>query len=538
MELIKKIMNTTKTTCRSDMQITLEDDVNVPDSKPDIEHIIKLQSYSSIQEITPEKERVTLRGELHFSLLYLSVADNYLVHTMEGTIPFLEKINMDGIMTDQDVYCHEEINDCQASLINSRKISVRGILSLHCYQEQDTEEVIGTEICQPTSSAEGSLPHYHLHQKQDNLSYTSGFNTKHDILRIKDEFSLPSGKPDCDYILYSEINLRNRNCRITEDGLRMTGDLAIFLLYSPDDREESLEFFETELPFDRTLPCRNCDENTIPDVTVKTGKQSIICRDDDTGNMRDFDLEILLHLDIRFFKEKRLAYLSDAYSTDSELSLKKQQLELKKLLLKNQSQIRLNEELSIFDDSYNHENNGNILQVCNCAGTVRIDDGEIVEKGIVIRGGVVLSFLELMEDDYKPIVSTTHEIFFEHLIEVEGITPSDEYELQAELSQCNISMIDSNKIDAKLTITLDAIVFTEKKIEVVTDICNEPLDMEQYQSLPGLTGYYVKPDDTLWTLAKKFRTTTEEILEINEITEEAIRPGMQLLFMKNAYDLV
>lgn len=538
MELSKKIMNATKTTCRGDMQITLEDDINVPDSKPDIEHIVKLQSYSSVTEIIPEQDKITLKGELHFSLLYLSIADTNLVHTMTGTIPFQEKVNVDGIITDQEVFCHEEINDCQVSLINSRKISIRGLLSLHCYQEQDTEESIGTEISDSLLSPKDGISCCHLHQKQKNLSYTSGFNTKHDILRIKEEFTLPSGKPDCDSILYSEINLRNKSYRITEDGLRMTGDLAIFLLYSPDDRDQALELFETELSFDRTIPCKNCADNVIPDVSVKPGKQSILCQDDGTGNMRDFDLEMLLHLDIRFFQEEHMEYLYDAYTTNSELSLIKRELDFKKLLLKNQSQIRLNEELSLFQDTYPQDENETILQVCNCSGTVRIDDGEIVENGILIRGGVMLSFMELMANDAKPIISTNQEIFFEHQIEVEGIKPNDEYELQTELSKCNISMIDSHKVDVKLTITLDAIVFTNKQVEVVTDICNEDLDMEQYQSLPGLIGYYVKSGDTLWSLAKKFKTTREEILEINEITEEAIRPGMQLLFMKNACDLV
>ena len=41
MELTTRNIRTYGILCRSDMQITLEDDVNVPDTKPDIDQLIK-----------------------------------------------------------------------------------------------------------------------------------------------------------------------------------------------------------------------------------------------------------------------------------------------------------------------------------------------------------------------------------------------------------------------------------------------------------------------------------------------------------------
>lgn len=65
---------------------------------------------------------------------------------MQGQIPFEESINLENANPDQEVHCHYDLEDCRASLINSRKISVRAILSLHCCQEEEHILAIGTGI--------------------------------------------------------------------------------------------------------------------------------------------------------------------------------------------------------------------------------------------------------------------------------------------------------------------------------------------------------------------------------------------------------
>ena len=70
MKLMTRQIRTSLKNCHSDMQLTLEDDINVPDSKPDIEHIIKIQGEIHVQETSAETDRAIIRGQLSFSLLY------------------------------------------------------------------------------------------------------------------------------------------------------------------------------------------------------------------------------------------------------------------------------------------------------------------------------------------------------------------------------------------------------------------------------------------------------------------------------------
>lgn len=60
----------------------------------------------------------------------------------------------------------------------------------------------------------------------------------------------------------------------------------------------------------------------------------------------------------------------------------------------------------------------------------------------------------------------------------------------------------------------------------------EKISMEELEKRPGIVGYIVKEGDDLWTLAKRYSTTKEGIMEVNEMTDEMIKPGDRILIFK------
>ena len=56
--------------CNTVAQITLDDDFNVPDTKDDIELIVKEWGNVQTDSVKVNKDKATVDGELKFSLLY------------------------------------------------------------------------------------------------------------------------------------------------------------------------------------------------------------------------------------------------------------------------------------------------------------------------------------------------------------------------------------------------------------------------------------------------------------------------------------
>ena len=58
------------------------------------------------------------------------------------------------------------------------------------------------------------------------------------------------------------------------------------------------------------------------------------------------------------------------------------------------------------------------------------------------------------------------------------------------------------------------------------------LDQEKIRNMPGITVYIMKPGDTLWNIAKKFYTTVEEIIQMNNLDGDEVSSGTPLLLVK------
>ncbi len=535
MELLTKRIETNRRKCHSDMQLTLEDDINVPDVKPDIEQIIKVCGEIRLNTITPEKDRLTVAGVLSFRLLYLCENDIRQIHTMNGQLPFEENINMEGAEPGREATCHYELEDCQCSLINSRKISIRGIVSLHCCQETGASLSVGIGITADSTMQEALDDTFcpeGIEQQFASMAITSCVVSKKDLFRIKEETVLPKGKPNCDSLLYYELSTTGLSTRVVEEGLRITGDLLVFVLYLPEEDERSIEYFETELPFDDTIRCSDVTEDMITDVCITSGKKLVEFRQDEDGENRVLDIEMSLHLDIRFFKEERFDYLKDAYATNCNLKLTKEPSDTRQLRVKNQSSVRIADRIKLVED------HGEIEQICNSTGAIRIDEEQITEDGIEIEGVVDLQLLCLTEDPLRPLIVVEQSIPFQHRIEVRGILETDDYELQTDISSMNAILLDREEIEIKMVLNLCAIVFTENHAEVITSIEESPLDMTEFQNMPGLIGYIVNEGDTLWSIGKQYHTTLDSVRDLNHLESDALHLGDKLLLMKQTEGLL
>ena len=82
-------------------------------------------------------------------------------------------------------------------------------------------------------------------------------------------------------------------------------------------------------------------------------------------------------------------------------------------------------------------------------------------------------------------------------------------------------------------VNLDMCVFMQTQLEVVTDMNIEPIDYEKKSHMPGIVGYIVQPEDTLWSIARKYYATTESIRKLNHLEDDTVREGDRLIIVKS-----
>ena len=134
--------------------------------------------------------------------------------------------------------------------------------------------------------------------------------------------------------------------------------------------------------------------------------------------------------------------------------------------------------------------------------------------------------------DGGSIASTTFDIPFSYEIEVDGMRDAITYSIVPFFDQIAAMQMNDNQVEIKAEVSLEVLAFSNETARAVLDMKVEPIDVERKKQMPGLVGYIVKQGDTLWSIAKDYYTTVEQMKEINELEQDVIHPGDRLVIMK------
>ena len=365
-----------------------------------------------------------------------------------------------------------------------------------------------------------------ISQKKEDISILGTVIHKKDTMRVKEDISLSSNKPDIYELLWNTVEVRGLDIRAENDKIAVKGELFVFALYSGNDDNNSLQWLEHSVPFYQELECVGCTQEMIPNVEISMPQGDLKVKQDEDGEERVIGVDVVLELELKIYEEEELSLLMDVYTPLKECEAVRENQVLESLLVKNFSKCKGNDRIKI------ENSHGKILQICHSDGNVKVDSSRIVENGIEVEGVVQIRILYIIGDDDMPFYSAETVIPFSHIVEARGISKDSVYYLHSELEQLSTTMADSNELEIRATIGVNVLVLQCSEEFILDKMEEAPLDQEKIRSLPGITVYIVQPEDTLWDIAKRFYTTTEEIRSMNELENEEISSGMPLLLVK------
>ena len=542
MQLNKIKLHSCTTFASAQSQITLDDDYNVPDYRPDIVKVLKEKGELHFDEAKAAAGAAWLKGRLVFRVLYRSDQENGKISCLKGEIPFQEKLNMDGVQEYDVIQASGEIEDLTIGVIHSRKISVRAVILLKTEEPREKEDV----LCVGIEADDGCEKRYR------NTNILQLLCMKRDQCRQKSEITLPSSKPNVQEILWKSLEIRNLDTKMGQDGVKLSGEVLISVLYQEEEETDRVQWYEMVIPLDCGVECdAGTEADIIYKVKARPASMELEVKPDYDGEERVLVLELVMNLDIRVWKEQEISMLEDVYSLKKEIIPVCTGVTLHHISVKNDSQCRLTEQMELA------ESQEKILQICSCEGTVHLESTELTEQGVRAEGILVTELLYITTDDQMPIGSAREIYPFEQLIEIPQQTVRTERnkpegpetleqknklqtELDCRISQLSAVMLNQDHVEIKAVIGLNLLAFEQEQIDNITDTCEEPLDMEQLQKRPGLVGYIAKDGDSLWSIAKENHTTVEDILRDNHRTDEDLRRGEKILIVKkvelNSYE--
>ena len=514
MELIRRNIHMDRIRAEAVTQFTLEDDVNIPENKPDVSTLNLEKGELIVDEIRPGTDSVTVRGQLCYVVLYHTMEDGANLVVLDGKLPFEEKINIQGVTPTDTVAVEGEVEDLTMGTINSRKLNVQCLITMTARVEELYDEEAPIAIHGEEKAEYRQMP----------INLAQIAICKNDIYRLKEEVALPSNYPNIFQILWSNISLGDVEFKAMEEKLSISGDVHLFVLYEGEGEDHPIRSFETTLPFSGALECHGCREGMLPDIRCRLGQQELTVRPDFDGEERSIGLELVMDISIRIYEEEKLDIISDIYGVSSEINTVTHRANLRRLLARVTGKTKVTDRIHVTD--------GSVLQLLHSEGSVILEQQSTVENGILLQGSMTIKVLYITGEDDSPYGCAQAQIPYHYTLEVPDIASEDLGKVHAEVEQLQVTMLDGEEMDVKAVLCFSTVVFKNIPVDLISQVTVSELDSSKMSNLPGMVVYVVKPGDNLWNIGKKYYVPVETLRELNSLESDELMPGQKLLIVK------
>jgi len=518
-ELIKEQIFLDQSIGSEDVQIMLEGDLIVPDTKPDIASLLQTDERIVITRTEASTDRVNYLGSMHVSLLYLAKEASKTVQSIDLVRNLDDFVNLDGATKDVRINTKATISNIDYRVINDRKVNYRAVVSLSITAESsDAHEMVVHISDIPVNQ-----------QQKANLNINRTVENITDRFSVTGQITLPPAKPNFAEILQTSIGITNRDARVGSGRVNLTGELHFTTLYRSDAEDSRIEFLEYDLPFNGPIDVNGARENMLADVNLQVLDQSIVIRPDEDGEDRVLDIEVSIGVDAKVYSAETISVLDDAYSINQTLMFERTPVRYPNLVCINANQTAVREVVTLSETS------PDMLQVFRVKGVVHVDDIRTVDDKVIVEGAINTDILYVAESDATPLASFRTVLPYRQVIEAKGAAADMRIGVDVATDTVTFNMLSPREVEVRFQLTFNTNVVKEETASIIGNVDITDIEPEVLATQPSMRVYIVQPGDDLWKVAKRFNTPLDELLAVNEIENPGkVAPGTKLLLLKNA----
>lgn len=508
----------------------------IMDADNEIENIINQKEIVTTDGVVTRENQITVNGTINYNILYYP-KNSEMVCGEEKEINFEENIKLMGINSEDNANVAMEVLSSSIKPVDGKnyiyKIQLKAYIIVEKIEDLDIATAIDTdsqgENYENNFAKENSGKNNveNIMTKKRNIDSLVIMADKTDTFRVSEQIAVPHGKPPIGTIVWSDIRIKNQNIKTMEGSIIINGQLSVFIIYIPEMENMPEQWLEQTIDFNGQLEMSEATEDAVSYIELWLNNVNVQPEINQDNEMRNLSVSALLKLNVKLYKETSINVIEDVYKPGANLVPIMEPKTYQKLLVKNASRTKEVVKMKI------DKTKGQLLQICNSQAEIKIENILVRDNSLKAIGKIKTCIIYISSDDRHPICCQCRESNFEHGIDAEGIEVNDEYFLNWKVEQVNANMLNADEVEIKAVIALEAIVFKKVEQNFVTEINQEPVDMEALNSAPVLKGYIVQKGDTLWKLAKENYTTIEKIMTVNNLENETIKKGDRLLIIKS-----
>ena len=473
----KEKINIKKNIGKQCKTILIEKDIVLPDNKPDIIQIQDDNSniYIGKKEIIDNKFKI--EGGIQTRINYLtSDGDNSILKIEEKFEEIFEIKNMN-----EDCFITDKIKNIITNIliVNERKIHFKAEIE-YC-------------IDMNQKSVEEFISGIETDNKIQSLSQSKSINTfighGESKINVKEKIQFQDEHEPVEIIKF-DYEITNIEKKVSYNKILVKADCCLKLVYQT--AQGKINSYNRNIPLMGFVDVENVNDSNTIDIEFTLRKLDII----ENPVSPEVDIEIEFNLISDIYQENRIDILDDLYDLNYETNITKRNINVEN----GGRQLILNKEI---EHKYVIE-----------------DINQIFDTQIQIIK---------IEKTNSEIEAELRLIYLYNTFENKNINQKEEkfkVNLKQDKELIDPTIENTNKKidvlpDSSVLTTFDINIYnnSSEELSVIDDII---IDENEIDNSYSMIIYFVKPGDTIWKIAKKFKSTINEIVKVNQIEDEDI----------------
>jgi hypothetical protein len=519
LELIRDTLRFDQAVGEGQSQMLVDRDIIVPDIKPDIATILSVEGKVNITSKGIEHDRVSVEGFVDFEVLYTADQEPQPIYSMSQNASISHYIDVAGAAPGMEPEVGCEIEHLDFKKLNGRKLNIQCVLNMGGKVIESVPVEIVKEV--------GGLPDIQF--LRDTVVRDEVLGEDSAQVVVRGTIQVPPGVPPADEILKHRALIHKKDVSIEEGKVVISGCVLVPVLFSCKTEEEKVDICksESDMIFTHTMelpgvmPGMACHTDyNIEDIYTE------LVRNDD-GEAREINAEVVVGLKAKVTERNEMPLIVDLYAPSTRMEYERKDVAMNLYHGEGLSQAIIKEALPLPEG---YQEIGKIYDIiCKPAVTeCRVDDDKVSVEGVV---GCDIIYLAKGED--KNVCSFRDEVPFSTMVSVPGCRGHMEPKVDVNIENMDCSAI--TKTEAEVKIAVDCLVRVFEKVSKDFIIGVGEAEGEPMPHKASITIYVVQPKDTLWQIAKRYFTTVDDIIKVNEIAEpEKVIPGLKLIIPRRA----
>lgn len=469
--------------------VTIEGDMIVPDVKPDILNTIDTVGNVCIYKKEVMDGKVRFDGSVNLNVIYLADSETDSTRGLTNSLDFTQIVDVDNCKSGMELRNNITIKDIECKVLNGRKINTKVVLEINIYIYSNDE----IDILKQINNVAG-IQTLNSNMKVNNLVGTGCCRAS-----AKDTISL-NAEDDLAEILKVEVRLINSETKVSYNKVLLKADACVKLMYLTENGD--IKLTSSNIPVMGFIDMPNVSENNILDCSYEI-KNILVKPNSSEQHSVYVEIEFEICLDATDTLE--IESIQDMYCPEWELQFKQKEVSTITQKQVNKNICNIRESIEVPEISNNRLYDVEIIP--------NVTNVNILNGRIVYEGELKLNFI-FDSNNNSRIDTKRFSLPFTYNIDNENINQNKTINTNVNCIDDEFIITSDGIIDCRINLEFETQMHEDRNINLIDEI---KITENSNNSNPSMIIYVVKEGDTIWKIAKKYKTTMQEIINVNNL---------------------